>query len=72
MTRNINYFGRTTPLPEAKALKYRHIAVPEWAIEDCWLHGGKQIKAECQGCLNNFDSDRDYDGMVEAIMGEEL
>jgi hypothetical protein len=71
MTR-YNYEGRRTPLPEAKTLRYRHIAVPEWAVEDCWLHGGKQKKSECQGCLHNYESDRDYDGLVEAIMGDEF
>jgi hypothetical protein len=71
MTRNVNYFGRKTPLP-GTVLRHRQIAVPEWAKDDCWLHGGHYKKAECQGCLANFDSDRDYDGLVEAIMGDEV
>jgi hypothetical protein len=70
MAKNINYHGRTTPLP-GTVLKHRQIAVPEWAVEDCWLHGGRYKKAECPGCVLNFESDRDQDGMAEA-MGDEL
>lgn len=70
MSKSIHYYGRTTPLPEAKTLKHRHIAVPEWAVEDCWLHGsGRYKKSECPGCVLNFESDRDHDGMLEAIEG---
>jgi hypothetical protein len=70
MAKNVNYHGRTTPLPEAKTLKYRHIAVPEWAVEDCWLHGGRYKKAECPGCVLNFEADRDFAGLLEAIGDE--
>lgn len=71
MAKNVNYHGRKTPLP-GTVLKHRQIAVPEWAVEDCWLHGsGRHKKHSCPGCLINFESDRDEAAMREA-MGEEV
>lgn len=31
----------------------------------CWLHGGKQRRLECQGCIANFEMDRDLDAIEE-------
>ena len=33
----------------------------------CYLHGGKYLKFICPGCIDNDESDRDYDGMLEAM-----
>lgn len=67
-----NYHGRKTPLP-GTVLKHRQIAVPEWAVEDCWLHGnGRYTKTECPGCVLNFESERDHEGLLEAMSGGDI
>lgn len=65
---NPNYEGkkaiREQPIPKT----YRKLeSIGDLDLATCYLHGGRQKRNECQGCIDNYDIDRDYDGMMEAM-----
>ena len=68
MASGVNYEGkkaiRETPVPRTYR-KLEHIGDLDRAI--CYLHGGRYLKAMCQGCIDNLEADRDFDGLLEAL-----
>jgi hypothetical protein len=68
MASGVNYEGKKAIREQPTPRSYRKLeSIGDLDRSVCYLHGGRSLKAICPGCVEAFEADRDFDGLLEAL-----